>query len=283
MRLFFRCLICLLFAGVAGCAVQDVEIIAVQDVEIIAHRGASYLAPENTMASVMLGWQKNANVEIDVHLTKDNRIVVIHDSTTKRTAKVNLKVSETTAKELRQLDVGKYKGQEFIGEPIPFLEEVLRTIPPKRKLYVEIKCGREILPFLQPILEDSGKISQIAIIGFNLKTVTEAKQLMPEIPVCWLKGTVKNKQTGEYIPHGPGLVQLAKENGLDGLSVNYRGITREFAEAVRAGGLGLYTWTVDDPEEAIRLVGLEVDGITTNRPEWLRKHLQSEPSDKRNN
>ena len=115
--LIFCGLICSVFFGLAGCVAQDVE--------IIAHRGASHLAPETTLASVMLGWQKNADVEIDVHLTKDNRIVVIHDETTKSTAEVELKVSETTAKELRQLDVGKYKGKEFAGEPIPFLEEVL--------------------------------------------------------------------------------------------------------------------------------------------------------------
>jgi len=267
-NLIFNGLIYSLFFGLTGCAAQDVE--------IIAHRGASHLAPENTVASVMLGWQKNADVEIDVHLTKDNRIVVIHDGTTKRTAEVELKISETTAKELRQLDVGKYKGQEFAEEPIPFLEEVIRTIPPKRKLYVEIKCGSEILPFLQPMVENSGKMSQIVIIGFSLKTVTEAKQLMPEIPVYWLKDTSKNEETDEYISHSPELIQITREHGLDGLDVNYRGVTREFAEAVRAAGLRLYIWTVNEPEEAIRLTRLKVDGLTTDRPEWLRKHLQSE-------
>ena len=259
---------CCLFFGLAGCASQEVE--------IIAHRGASHLAPENTMASVMLGWQKNADVEVDVYLTKDNRIVVIHDRTTKRTAGVELKVSETTAKDLRQLDVGKHKGPEFAGEPIPFLEEIIKTIPPKRKLYVEIKCGSEILPFLQPIIENSGKMSQIVIIGFGLKTVADAKQLMPQIPVYWLKGTGKNKETDEYVPHSTELIQIAGENGLDGLDVHYKGVTREFAEAVRAADLGLYIWTVNEPQEAIRLIKLKVNGLTTDRPEWLRKHLQSE-------
>ena len=267
-NLIFCGLICSLCFGLAGCAAQDVE--------IIAHRGASHLAPENTVASVMLGWQKNADVEIDVYLTRDNRIVVIHDKTTKRTAGLELKVSETTAKELRQLDVGKHKGLEFAGEQIPFLEEVIKTIPPKRKLYVEIKCGSEILPFLQPMIEKSGKMSQIVIIGFNLKTVTDAKKLMPQIPVYWLKGTGKNKETDEYIPHSPKLIQIARENGLDGLDVHYKGVTREFAKAVRAAGLGLYIWTVNEPEEAIRLIKLKVDGLTTDRPEWLRKHLQFE-------
>ena len=72
-RLVMCGLFCSFIVGMSGCT---------KSVEIIAHRGASYLAPENTMASVMLGWEKEADVEIDVHLSKDNRIVVIHDAST---------------------------------------------------------------------------------------------------------------------------------------------------------------------------------------------------------
>ena len=108
-------------------------------VEIIAHRGASYLAPENTRASVMMGWEKKADVEVDVHLSQDNRIVVIHDSTTKRTTNQDLKVSETPSDVLHHLDAGSFKGEQFAGEPIPFLADIIDTIPPPKKLFVEIK------------------------------------------------------------------------------------------------------------------------------------------------
>ena len=74
---------CLFAVTTSGCT---------KSVEIIAHRGASHLSPENTMASVMLGWEKGADVEVDVYLSADNRIVVIHDSTTKRTGQIDLKV-----------------------------------------------------------------------------------------------------------------------------------------------------------------------------------------------
>ena len=133
---------CLFVVATSGCT---------KSVEIIAHRGASHLAPENTMASVMLGWEKGADVEVDVYLSADNRIVVIHDSTTKRTGGTELEVKEAMSGELRKLDVGRFKAEEFAGEQIPFLADILETIPPKQKLYVEIKCGKEILPFLHKL------------------------------------------------------------------------------------------------------------------------------------
>jgi glycerophosphoryl diester phosphodiesterase len=245
-----------------------------KSVEIIAHRGASYLAPENTMASVMLGWEKDTDVEVDVYLTKDNKIVVIHDKTTKRTAVTDVNIAETTSDELRKLDVGSFKSEEYAGEQIPFLADIVETIPAGRKLYVEIKCGKEILPYLSELLADSGKMSQIVIIGFDLETVTMSKQLI-DVPTYWLKGTKKIEETEEWIPHDPQLVRTAENNGLDGLDVHYAGVNKKFVDAVKASGQKLYVWTVDDPEEAIRLVKLGVDGITTNRPEWLREQLKN--------
>jgi glycerophosphoryl diester phosphodiesterase len=258
-------LFCLLIIGMSGCT---------KSVEIIAHRGASYLAPENTMASVMLGWEKDADVEVDVYLTKDNKIVVIHDKTTKRTAVTDVNVADTTSDELRKLDVGSFKSEEYAGEQIPFFADIVETIPPERKLYVEIKCGKEILPYLRELLVQSGKMSRIVIIGFDLETVAMSKELI-DVPTYWLKGTEKIKDTEQWIPHDPQLVQTAENKGLDGLDVHYAGVTKEFADAVKASGQKLYVWTVDDPEEAIRLVKLGVDGITTNRPGWLREQLKN--------
>jgi len=244
-------------------------------VEIIGHRGASYLAPENTMASVMLGWEKDADVEVDVYLTKDNRTVVIHDKSTKRTAGgPDLQIAESTSDELRKLDVGSFKSQEYAGEPIPFLDDIVKTIPKGRKLYIEIKCSQEILPYLSKLLTDSGKMSQVVIIGFDLDTVAMSKKMI-NVPTYWLKGTEKVKETEEWIPHNPELVRTAASKGLDGLDVHYAGVTKEFVDAAKASGQKLYVWTVDDPQEAMRLVELGVDGITTNRPGWLREQLKT--------
>jgi glycerophosphoryl diester phosphodiesterase len=258
--------LCLFLFSASGCR---------GPVEIIGHRGASYEAPENTLASVKLGWEQRVDVEVDVYLSKDNRIVVIHDASTKRTGGgVDLKVKETDAQRLREVDVGAFKAKQYAGERIPFLAEVLETIPPRQKLYVEIKCKEEILPELQPLLAQSGKLSQIVIIGFDLETVAASKKLI-DVPTYWLKSTEKVKDTDQWIPHDPKLIQMAKDKGLDGLDVHFAGVTPEFARAVQASGLKLYIWTVDDPQEARRLVELGVDGITTNRPAWLRAQLQN--------
>ncbi len=257
--------VCMLVLGASGCA---------RSVEIIAHRGASDLAPENTLASVKLGWEKQADVEVDVYLTSDQRIVCIHDRTTKRTTGVDLKVSETDSAQLRRLDAGSFKDPRFAGEQIPFLEDVIATIPPKRKLYVEIKCGQEILPLLHKTFIDSGKMDRIVVIGFDLETVTAAKKLMG-LPTYWLKGTEKVKDTEQWIPHDASLAQTARDRGLDGLDVHYAGVNEEFVRGVRAHGQKLYVWTVNDPDEAARLVALGVDGITTDRPDWLREQLRN--------
>jgi len=255
----------MLVLGASGCG---------RSVEIIAHRGASDLAPENTLAAVKLGWEKRSDVEVDVYLSKDQRIVCIHDNTTKRSAGVDLPVSETDSTQLCALDVGSFKAAQFAAERIPLLADVIATIPPKRRLFVEIKCGPEILPLLKKTFIESGKMDRIVVIGFDLETVAAAKKLIG-LPTYWLKGTEKVKDTEQWIPHDPALAQTAKDRGLDGLDVHYAGVTEEFVRGVRACGQKLYVWTVDDPNEAARLVALGVDGITTNRPDWLREQLQN--------
>ena len=262
------------------CALLAVPIISAagycKDVEIIAHRGASQAAPENTAAAVMLAWEKKVDgVEIDVHLTKDNRIVVLHDPSTKRTSGVDLEVKNTTADQLRKLDVGVFKDAKFAKERIPFLEEIIGTIPPKRKLFVEVKCGTEILPFLKETIAKSGKAKQIVIIGFDLKTMAASKKLMPDIPTYWLVEATRDEKTNQWLPHDLKLIQTAKDNGLDGVDVDFAGITKEFAAAVKSAGLRLYVWTVDDIEEAKRLKKLEVSGITTNQPDVIKEKLSA--------
>jgi len=238
-----------------------------QNTMYIAHRGASYDAPENTLVSVKLAWQKNADaVEIDVHLSKDNRIIVIHDKDTKRTSGEKLVVKETNSDELRKMDVGGFKGSDFIGEKIPFLEEVIETIPAGKKLFIEIKCGTEVLPYLKDIVEKSSKKEQLMIIGFNFEVVENAKNLIPGVPAYWLHFNV----VGEYDKKW---IEKAKQAGLDGLNFRFKGITPGYAKAVHEAGLKIFTWTVDDPKEAKRLIELGIDGITTNRPEWLKNQV----------
>jgi len=234
------------------------------DVKIIAHRGASYLAPENTLASVKLAWEQGADaVEVDVHLTRDHGIVVIHDPTTGRTAGTDLEVAATDASALRSLDVGSLKGPQFRGERIPLLEEVLDTVPAGGRLFLEIKCGPEILPILHETLIRSGKRAQVVLIGFDLATMKAAKESFPDVPAYWLCDKTLWRPS-RYV-----LAATAKAHGLDGLNVHWSGITWGFARAVRRAGLKLFAWTVDDPADAARLRTLGIDGITTNRPDLM--------------
>ncbi len=235
---------------------------------VIAHRGASHLAPENTLASVELAWRLGADaVEVDVRLTRDGRIVVIHDETTDRTAGRHLEVAATDSSQLRLLDVGRHKHPRFAGERIPYLEEVLQIVPPDRQLFVEIKCGLEILPALVQTLAGSGKRAQVVIIGFDLATVRATKAVLPESDAHWLC----DKRV--FASYDLSIVAQAKAGGVDGLDVHWTGVTRRFIQAVKAAGLRLYVWTVDDPAQALRLMALGADGITTNRPNLLRRRM----------
>ncbi len=256
----------LLLLITAGCSTTKVE--------YIAHRGASHLAPENTVSSALLAWQLGADaVEIDVYLSADNRVVVFHDKDTKRISGVNLKIDQTDAKTLRTLDAGAWKDKKYTGEKIPFLEEIIETMPEGKRLFVEVKCGKEVVPYLEEIFNASGKRGQITIISFGFDVVTSAKERMPDIPCYWLHGTRRDEQTKEFLPHDPEWIITAKENNFDGLNVHYAGVDEAFMKAVQESGQELYVWTVNDPEEAKRLIDLGVKGITTNRPNWLKHSL----------
>lgn len=247
--------------------------------QIIAHRGASYDAPENTLAAFKLGYAQTADAcELDIYLSKDDNIVVMHDADTKRTGGVSKKVAQQTLDQLRQQDVGKWgkwKGKGF-SEKIPRLDEVLPLIPDGHRLFIEIKCGPEILPELENNFERIGPVpAQTVIIGFGYDTMTAAKDKFPNLEVNWL--VTSNTITRKF-PAVDDLIKKAKAANLDGLDLNYGfPINKEFVDKVHKAGLKLYTWTVDDPEVARREVEAGVDGITTNRPGWLREQLAAKP------
>ena len=117
---------------------------------IIAHRGESFDAPENTLASVNLAWERGAEaVEIDVRLSKDNHVIVIHDANTKRVGKRNKSVKNTSLAQLKKLDVGSWKSEIYSGEQIPTLKEVLEIVPNNRKLIIEVKSNLTTLHYLK--------------------------------------------------------------------------------------------------------------------------------------
>ena len=282
MKPFDRCR-CLLFAAgmllLVGLKAQADEPL------IIAHRGASHDAPENTLAAFRLAWEQGADgIEGDFYLSQDNQIVCIHDKTTKRTADKDLSVKDTTLAELRKLDVGTWKSPRFAGERIPTLAEVLAVVPQDKLIYVEIKCGPEIVPFLKPVFKDSGlSAKQIRIIAFDEDVIAAVKKQLPEIKAYWLTSYKQDKITKKWKPTPAEVLDTLKKFGADGLGtkaepaiVNHK-LADEFVKNLRAGGWEFHAWTIDEATLAHRLQGLGVDSITTNRPAFLREKLLHQP------
>lgn len=243
--------------------------------EIIGHRGALYMAPENTLASVMLAWRQNVDiVEIDVHLSLDGRLMVMHDASTLRTTGVDLLIAQTSSDELRALDAGIWKGPEFAGEKIPFLEEVIATIPAGRKLFVEVKCAAEAIDVLERTFSDSGKAEQIVVIGFDIDTISAFKRTMPSVPVYWLQASGADDPGRSWKPYDPSLIDTAAGRGLDGLDLHYGGVAPQLVAATKAAGMRFYAWTVNDPDCAVRLRDMGVDGIGVDCPGWMIEQLR---------
>ncbi len=241
---------------------------------IIAHRGESVDAPENTLAAINLAWERSADaVEVDVHLTADNKIAVIHDSSTRRTGGKYLKVKNQSLSELKKIDVGSFKGNRFIGERIPSLEEVLDTVPANKILVIEIKCGPQIISELYNVIKKSKvKPEQIKIIGFNLQTMSYLKENYNSHEVFWLR-----KMGMNYINirlNTPGdIILTSLKYGFNGLDVKYsKFINRQFVDDVKRAGLKLFVWTVNNPHTAKGLIDLGVDGITSDNQYYLKEN-----------
>ncbi|MFO0804277.1 MAG: glycerophosphodiester phosphodiesterase [Gemmataceae bacterium] len=241
--------------------------------EIIAHRGASHDAPENTVAAFKLAWEQGADgAELDIHFTKDGRIVVIHDADTKRTTGTDWKVRDRTLAELRTLDAGTWKHKRFAGERLPTLDEMLATVPEGKKVFVEVKCGPEAVRELDRVLKASRlKPEQTPVISFDASVIAAVKKARPDLPAYWLVSLKNRKDEKRSVDD---LVMKAREIRADGLDVSASDVVdAAFAAKVKAAGLRLDVWTVDDPAVARRVAPF-VAGITTNRPAWLREQLK---------
>jgi glycerophosphoryl diester phosphodiesterase len=190
--------------------------------------------------------------------------MVSHDANTRRTTGEDHTIKDTPSSELRKLDAGSFKNEKYLGEKIPFLEELIGTIPSGKELVIEIKCGPEILPELKRIINDSGRDKKFVFIAFDFNTISLTKKAFPGNSCYWLCSNPELLQKN---------IGLAVKENLDGLSLSYNIITDSVAKQSTELGLELFTWTVDDPTEAKRLMALGVKGITTNRPGWLETQI----------
>ncbi len=202
---------------------------------LCAHRGAMGTHPENTLAAFRAAVDAGAHmIEFDVQLTKDNKLVVMHDGTVDRTTNGTGKVSELTFAEIRNLDAGSWKSPEFAGERIPTLDETLSVMPYNIWLNVHIKGEKDIAVRIAKKLEAQNRLHQ-AFLACGAKSAEMARKEIPEILICnmdrkelnwdYVKGTVemkadfiqlRRKITPEYKEY----VRVLKENGV---RVNYYG------------------------------------------------------------
>jgi glycerophosphoryl diester phosphodiesterase len=243
-------------------------------IEIVGHRGSSFVAPENTKAALMLAWKQGADAaECDVYLTKDKKIMLLHDRSVKRTGVVDVNIADTDSKVLAKIDVGSWKDSKYKNEKIPFLKDIIKIIPKDKKLIIEVKCGTEILPCLEEVIKRSSKRERLEIIAFNFDVASGCKKLMPDIPVYWLIATKKDKKTNEFIHYNIKNIEKVKLAGLNGIDAHYAGVTKEFADEIHANGMKFYVWTVDEPVDAQRMAEMGVDSITTNKPDIMLSYF----------
>lgn len=244
---------------------------------IIAHRGASREAPENTLAAFQLAWRQGADgIEGDYYLTKDGEVVCIHDATTGRTGDRDLKVAASTLAELRGVDVGLKQGESFRGERIPTLSEVLDTVPAGKLIFIEIKCGEEILPAIGRVIERSKLApSQMTLISFDAAVIAAARKSLPKLRGLWITDFRRETPAAEWRPRLTEAIETLRRIDAAGIDLDARPKAWSAAElaALRAAGFELHCWTVDDAELARQCRAWGASSITTNRPAELRKWL----------
>jgi glycerophosphoryl diester phosphodiesterase len=243
---------------------------------IIAHRGESHDAPENTLAAINLAWQRNADaVEIDIHLTKDNKIVVIHNDSTWKFDGNFQKIKDQTLEELKPIDVGSHKGSQWADERIPELGEVLDTVPENKYIFIEIKSGTEILSQLKNVIDKSKlQPEQIKLICFDFDVMKKAREIFKNLEILWIIDIEYLEMSNSWQPEIIQVLEKIRSANLDGIDISASEIIdKTFVDIIKDAGFRLYVWTINDPTEAKRLMDAGVDGIATNRAHWLKMEL----------
>ena len=226
---------------------------------VIGHRGASDYAPENTLAAFGLAAEQGADgIELDVQMTADGRLVIIHDADVSRTTNGQGVVSKLTLAELQSFDAGE-------GQAIPTLDELLEMLGPRVLYNIEIKYfgwrdqGVEAAVsdrIAAYHLEDRSLIS-----SFNPFAVRRARRFLP-------------LRTPAALIRGDGLLKygyLLADGQAD--HPRYSLVDEAYMAWARKRGYRVHVWTVDDADEARRLVALGVNGLITNKPDLIRESI----------
>jgi glycerophosphoryl diester phosphodiesterase len=223
---------------------------------IIGHRGAMAYEPENTLRSFRRALELGADgVEFDVHLSKDEVPVVIHDSTLDRTTNGKGDVHAFTARQLQGLDAGK-------GEHVPTLREVIEEFAGKLVLQAEIKQADAVEPVVR-LLEEMGCVHDAWLSSFWHRAMAEAKELNPKV------------KAGILFECNPvDAVRLARDARADALHPDHRYIDAGLMKAARDAGLAVLAWTANTPQAVDRLLALGADAIASNTPDLVIQRLR---------
>lgn len=229
--------------------------------KIIAHRGFSGMAPENTLIAFQKAIESKADyIELDVRKTKNDTLVVIHDTSLDRTSSDGIKgiVAELNYSELSDIKVGypsKFNDQ-FIDEKIPTLREVLQLTKGKIKVCIEIKV-QGIEAEVLKIVNDLEVSNEIIIFSFYLPVITKIKQLDKNILTLLLINKADSS-----------IFEDDKRFEWSAIGVGYgTTVTKEFIESAHKNGIEVWKWTVNDKDKMVKLIDLGIDGIITNYPD----------------
>ncbi len=231
---------------------------------VIGHRGWPRRYPENTLAGFRAAVELGVDlIELDVHLSKDSHIVVIHDEDVKRTTDRQGSVRQMTLSQIKKLDAGSRYAEKFKGERVPTLEEVLEVASGKAGLAVEVKhpneTSRALDKKLIPLLE--GFPGNVIVISFELDYLKAFKREAPHIKAGFLCMAMEE------------MVDLAVEASCEAIHPSRRGLDGNFTKAARQHGLAINTWTAFDKRDCKAMLKLDVDGIAADCPDVLLELL----------
>jgi len=233
---------------------------------VVAHRGASDYAPENTLAAVRLAIEMGSDgVEHDVCVTKDGVPILMHDLTLDRTTTGTGKVADHTLAEIREMRITGPHAEDYADEPIPTLEEALEVMRGKTIPVIEVKeadTGAAIVEAIRNV----DMVEDVLVISFKDPLLTEIEALEPRIPTAWLVG---GRMQGEPEAFALSLLQRARACGANCVNMNAALATPEVVWTLHRRGMSAWVWTVNDEEMMRYLIEMDIDGITTNRPDVL--------------
>ena len=234
--------------------------------QLIAHRGASRDAPENTRAAFLRAVEVGSTmIELDVQLTADDRLVVIHDQRIDRTANSTGAVRDLTVAELRQFSYDSSLPGVYPSEDVGILElreAVDFMVEHNLDLNVETKehgaAAERVNDLVAATLRDAGWSERTLVSSINHAASAAMKAQHPEI-----------RTAIAFVERFVDLTDYARSCGADVLHPHYGLVDAEFVERARDGGFGINAWTVDEPDDVRRLIALGIDGVMTNRPDLL--------------